>query len=251
MGQGGRVSEKDLRPGSPRWWRSRPSRGGNAEAGPGRPALSFDHIIGTALELLDEVGPDEFSMRLLAKRLGSSTATLYRHVSGKEEIFVHVLDHVLGELPRYLAGISAESTWQAKLTGSAEAMFRTLRRHPRVASLFDGRIPLGPHALAGRETALSILLAGGFPPEDAARAFTAVGHYIVGFVAQLEGDVASGQADNQEIREFFSSLDPARFPATSASAPYLPSSLDDEFRFGLQLIVEGLAVHLASVSGPR
>jgi hypothetical protein len=29
-----------------------------------------------------------------------------------------------------------------------------------------------------------------------------------------------------------------------ASAPYLPSSLDEEFRFGLQLIVDGLAQQL-------
>jgi AcrR family transcriptional regulator len=203
--------------------------------------MSFDRVVGTALELIDEVGPDEFSMRLLAKRLGSSTATLYRHFDGKDEILVHVLDQVLGEIPRYLAGISADSTWQAKLIGGAEAMFRTLRQHPRVVSLFDDQIPLGPHSLAGRETALAILLASGFPPEVAARALTAVGHYILGFVGQLAGESVVG---GQEIREFHGSLEPARFPATLASAPYLPSSLEAEFRFGLQLIVDGLAKHL-------
>jgi AcrR family transcriptional regulator len=207
--------------------------------------MSFDRVVGTSLELIDEVGPDDFGMRLLAKRLGSSTATLYRHFSGKGEIFVHVLDHVFGEIPRHLAGISAGSTWQVKLTGSAEAMFRTLRQHPRVVPLFDGQIPLGPHALAGREAALGILLASGFPPEAAARAYTAVGHYIIGFAVQLGSELTSGQTDNHEIREFYGSLDPAHFPATLASAPYLPSSLDDEFCFGLQLIVDGLAKHLS------
>lgn len=206
--------------------------------------MPFDRVIGTALELIDDVGPDEFSMRLLAKRLGSSTATLYRHFNGKDEILVHVVDHVFGEIPRYLAGISPDSTWQAKLTGSAEAMFRTLTQHPRVASLLDDQIPLGPHALAGRETALGILLASGFPPEAAARAFTAVGHYIIGFAGQLGRHGAPGQSGKQEILEFYRSLDPAHFPATLASAPYLPNSLDDEFRFGLQLIVNGLEKHL-------
>jgi AcrR family transcriptional regulator len=205
--------------------------------------MSFDRVVGTALELIDEVGPDEFSMRLLAKRLGSSTATLYRHFSGKDEIFVHVLDQVLGEAPRYLAGIPADSTWQEKLIGSAEAMFRTLRRHPRVVSLFGDQVPLGPRSLAGREAALGIMLVSGFSPEAAARAFTTVGHYIIGFAAQLGGE--AGHARKQEIREFFGSLDPAHFPAISVAGPYLPSSLEQEFRFGLQLIVDGLAQHLA------
>jgi AcrR family transcriptional regulator len=238
------VSQTVPRPGSPRWWQDRPDRGNGAAPRPGRPAISFDRVVGTALELIDEVGPDEFSMRLLAKRLGSSTATLYRHFSSKDEIFVYVLDHVFGEIPRHLAGMSAESTWQAKLTGSAEAIFRALRQHPRVVPLFHGQIPLGPNALAGRETALGILLASGFPPESAARAFTAVGHYIVGFAAQLADEAASGQTDNQEIREFYGSLDPARYRATLTSAPYLPSPLEDEFRFGLQLIVDGFSKHL-------
>jgi hypothetical protein len=88
------------------------------------------------------------------------------------------------------------------------------------------------------------MLVSGFPPEAAARAFTTVGHYVIGFVAQLGGEGGHG-GSKQEIREFFASLDPAQFPATSAAAPYLPSSLEDEFRFGLQLIVDGLAKHLA------
>jgi AcrR family transcriptional regulator len=204
--------------------------------------MSFDRVVGTALELIDEVGPDDFSMRLLAKRLGSSTATLYRHFSGKDEIFVHVLDQVLGEAPRYLAGMSADSTWQEKLIGSAEAMFRTLRQHPRVVPLFDDQVPLGPRSLAAREAALGIMLASGFPPEGAARAFTTVGHYIIGFAGQLAGEGVSG---GQEIREFFGSLDPTRFPATAVAGPYLPNPLEDEFRFGLQLIVDGLAKYLA------
>jgi len=50
---------------------------------------------------------------------------------------------------------------------------------------------------------------------------------------------------NSSEHEFFGSLDPARFPATAVAGPYLPSSVEDEFRFGLQLIVDGLAKYLA------
>ena len=206
--------------------------------------MPVDRIIVAALELVDEVGPDEFSMRLLAKRLRSSTATLYRHFAGKDEILVHVVDHVLGEVSRHLPGLVDTATWQERLVASAEALFRTLKQHPKVAALFGDQIPLGPRGLAGREAAIGILLSSGFPPDIAARAYTAVAHFVIGFAIQLPANDTLGPEGNQGIHEFYRSLDPARYPATVTSAPYLPNSLDDEFRFGLQLIVDGLAIQL-------
>ena len=82
-------------PGSPEWWANRPE----PPSGPrrGRPRRSFDEIVAAALELVDEVGVDIFHMRLLAERLNTSTATLYRHVTGKEELMVYVVDRLLEE----------------------------------------------------------------------------------------------------------------------------------------------------------
>jgi AcrR family transcriptional regulator len=211
--------------------------------------MPVDRVIDAAVELVDEVGPGEFSMRLLAKRLRSSTATLYRHFAGKDEILVHVVDHVLGEVPRHLPDMADTSTWQERLVASAEALFRTLKAHPKVVSLFDNHVPLGPRGLAGREAAIGILLSSGFPPEVAASAYTAVAHYVIGFASQLRADGTTGPEENQDIREFYRSLDPARYPATVTSAPFLPNSLDDEFRFGLQLIVDGLAKQLTGPAG--
>jgi AcrR family transcriptional regulator len=206
--------------------------------------MPLDRVIEAAVELVDEVGPGEFSMRVLARRLRSSTATLYRHFAGKDEILVHVADHVLGEVPRHVPDLADTATWEERLVASAEALFSTLKEHPNVVSLFDDQVPLGPRALAGREAAIGVMLAGGFPPEVAARAYTAVVHYVIGFAGQLRVGDTTGPEENLDIREFFRSLDPARYPATLASAPFLPSSVDDEFRFGLQLIVDGLARHL-------
>jgi AcrR family transcriptional regulator len=239
------VSERDPRPGSPYWWQNRPRQGKGTEQGPGRPSMPLDRVIVAAVALIDEVGPGEFSMRLLAQRLRSSTATLYRNFAGKDEIFVHVVEHVLGEVPRHLPRLAATSTWQERLVASAEALFSTLKDHPKVAALFGDQVPLGPRALAGREAAIGILLAGGFSADAAARAYAAVGHYVVGFAVQLRAGGLSDEEESREIREFCGALDPERYPATVTAAPFLPMSLPDEFRFGLQLIVDGLANQLA------
>ncbi|NVL31978.1 helix-turn-helix transcriptional regulator [Pseudomonas syringae pv. actinidiae] len=59
--------------------------------------MSVERIIATALETVDEVGAQAFNMRMLAERLGSGTATLYRHFASKDEILIYVVDSVLGE----------------------------------------------------------------------------------------------------------------------------------------------------------
>src|SRR5438477_1281992 len=97
-------------PGSPAWWSSRPAPPVYRR---GRPPRSLERIVGVALEIVDEVGTDAFSMRLLADRLGSGTATLYRHFAGKDELMVYVVDRILGEVDvdadaRALGG----TTWQ-------------------------------------------------------------------------------------------------------------------------------------------
>ena len=207
--------------------------------------MPVDRVIDAAVELVDEVGPREFSMRLLAQRLGSSTATLYRHFAGKDEILVQVVERVLGEVHLHYPDLPAAS-WQDQLIAGADALFQTLKHHPRTVSLFDNHVPFGPHGLAGREAALSILLSTGFPPEIAAKAYTAVAHYVIGFAGQLHLDSTTTPDETQDLRTFYRSLDPARYPATVTSAPHLPGSLEDEFHFGLQLIVHGLARHLPS-----
>ncbi|NEA31104.1 TetR/AcrR family transcriptional regulator [Streptomyces sp. SID13031] len=210
---------------------------------PGRPSISVDRVIDAAVELVDELGPADFSMRVLAQRLESSTATLYRHFAGKDAILIHVVDRVLGEAPRHVVDLPDDSTWQERLIAGAEALFRTLQQHPNVVPLFDNHVPLGPHGLAGREAAIGILLASGFPPDIAARAYTAIGHYVIGFAGQLRGGDSTDT--HQDLSDFYRSLDPAHYPATVTSASFLPNSLDEEFRFGLQLLVDGLARHLS------
>src|ERR671931_603068 len=83
-------------PGTPGWWATRPTR--PAERRRGRPPRSFERIVAAAAELVDEVGTSGFHMRLLAERLDTSTATLYRHVAGKEELMVYVVDRLFAEL---------------------------------------------------------------------------------------------------------------------------------------------------------
>ena len=202
----------------------------------GRPALPLDRILTVALELVDEHGADALSMRSLAQRLGSGTATLYRHFANRSELVAMMVDRLLGEV-----GLDAEKVaglpWQQACVSFAQNMFDALGRHGNVATLLIGQVPMGPNALAQRELILSVLLDSGFPPVVAAHAYATLTRYVLGFGIQLSGSATDLDA---ELAAAFHDLDPSRYPATVAVADDLPVPLEEEFAYGLRLIVAGL-----------
>jgi AcrR family transcriptional regulator len=209
----------------------------------GRPALPLDRILATALEILDEQGADALSMRSLAQRLGSGTATLYRHFANRSELVAMLVEHILGEVDIDAQAV-AELPWRQACMLFARHMFEALGRHGNVAPLLIGLVPIGPNALAGRELCLSVLLDNGFAPSVAAHAYATLARYVLGFAIQLSGST-SAHADQEAERDAeasaaFHHLDPSRYPATVAVADELPVPLEEEFEFGLRLIVAGL-----------
>ena len=142
------------------WWSTRPAA---PVRGRGRPPRSLERIVSVALEIVDEVGTDAFSMRLLADRLGSGTATLYRHLAGKDELMVYVVDRILGEVHIETdAGAHATATWQDATARAASALYEVLKNHPNALPLLVSQVPVGPNALIHRERSVAVLLALGF-----------------------------------------------------------------------------------------
>ncbi|MFD7323320.1 TetR/AcrR family transcriptional regulator [Streptomyces sp. NPDC059875] len=239
------ASEVQLVPGSPAWWASRTPAPAYRR---GRPPMDAGRIVDTALKLIDDVGIQALTLRMLADAMDSGTATLYRHFNGKDELLALVADRVLGEVrvpPEELDGLS----WREAVTVAAEAFYGTLCRHPNVLSLLAAQVPVGPNGLRARERLITLFLSHGFPVGLAARAFTAIGHYVIGFAIQQHGPGAPRPEDQTHLRDYYDSLDRAVYPATRAAAEELTSvPLQEEFRFGLDLLLDGLEQARLNVS---
>jgi AcrR family transcriptional regulator len=190
---------------------------------------------------VDDEGAEALSMRTLAQRLESGTATLYRHFANRGEVVSHVVDRVFGEIDCSSEEL-ATMDWQRACESFARATFEVLRRHRNVAPLLADQIPLGPNALAQREALLAVLLDNGFTPSLAARSYATVARYVLGFAIQLSGR----GLDERHAFELFHALDPTLFPATSAVADHLPVPIEEEFALGLELIIGGLAKYTAA-----
>ncbi len=231
------ASETPAAPGSPAWWASRKPAPAYRR---GRPPMDVGRIIDTALKLIDEVGIQALTLRMLADALDSGTATLYRHFNGKDELLALVADRILGEVgipPEELDSLS----WREAVAAAAETFYDTLRRHPHAVPLLAAQVPVGPNGLRARERLITLLLSHGFSVGLAARTFTAIGHYVIGFAIQQHGPGTPRPEDQVQLRDYYHSLDPATYPATTAAADELTSvPLHEEFRFGLDLLVDGL-----------
>lgn len=194
-------------------------------------------MVTAALDIVDEHGADALSMRNVAQRLNSGTATLYRHFNGRADLIAHVVDRVFGTVELDVAELS-KMMWQDACKSAAHSMFDGLARHRNVAPLLALEVPTGPNAMAAREKMIAFLLANGFPPALAARSHATLARYVLGFAIQLAGN--DTEQNDAALTEIFHDLDPAQFPATVAVADNLPVAMEDEFAFGLELIVDGL-----------
>ena len=205
----------------------------------GRPPVPIDRIVAMALQIVDEGGASALSMRGLAQRLGTGTATIYRHVADRDELTALVVERVLEEA-ELSARVLKSKDWRLVCRTTALSMFDSLSRHRNIAPLLTGQVPVGANALAIRERCIAALRSGGFSPRNAARAWAMLAHFVLGFAMQLGGREDDARAGRSSSPALFGSLDPKRYPATASVAHALPVPLEDEFAFGLDLIIDGL-----------
>jgi AcrR family transcriptional regulator len=197
-------------------------------------------MIEVALELVDELGAGALNMRILAERLGTGTATLYRHVSGREELLVHVVDRVLAEDLEPGSDRETPPGWQEAARRIAFRFRATLSRHPNVLPLLVAQLPNGPHALRVREQSLAALMRFGLSPELAARSYNALAVYVIGSCA-VEPAERSGGVEAAALGDYYRSLNPDVYPSTVAAAAALTGgSPQDEFAEGLGFIIDGI-----------
>lgn len=188
-----------------------------------------------ALQLVDADGADALSMRSLAQRLNSGTATLYRHFANRSQLVAQVVDRVFGEVIENNPPVSGP--WEEACATAARGMFGALARHPGVAQLVLEQIPTGPGAMILRERSIQLFLDNGFAPDVALRTYATISRYVLGFGIQLVGDSAATRAEDDE---HLRAMDLSEFPATMTVAHHMPVPIEDEFEFGLQLLIGGL-----------
>lgn len=199
------------------WWHERERRLGRRR--PRTDGLTVERIIVAALRVIDDDGLEALTMRRLADELETASASLYRHVASREELFVVVVDDVIGEV--VLPADDLPGRRQVELL--AGELRRVLIAHPNLLEALTASPLVGPNARRGAERAVGGLLRAGYPPEVAVHAYLALVDYVLGTV--YFDTSRAGRSGPDEL--------PGGHDVVRPSA-------DDVFEFGLLTFLTGL-----------
>jgi AcrR family transcriptional regulator len=179
-------------------------------------------------------------MRELGRKLGVEAASLYNHVTGKDDLLNGMTDlaAVEIELP------SSEVGWKEAMRRRAVSARGVFLQHRWAAALIDSREWSGPYSLIYADRVLSTLIGAGFSPIIASWAFIALDSYIYGFERQRSNFSLPDDVDTIEVAQKVLAAIPegAASSLAAVAMEYADKPYDEDaaFGFGLDLILDSL-----------
>jgi AcrR family transcriptional regulator len=224
-----------------------------------RPSLSREQIVRAAIEIADAEGMEAVTMRRLATKLGAGAMSLYWHVPNKDDLLDLMLDAAFGEveLPERLSG-----DWRADLRLYAHAQRQALRRHSWLATFIAGRALPGPNVLRFGEFCLAAVDGLGLDVSTMAGILSTVDAYTDGFVQREIAEAENRRRTGLTGAEWHAAVAPhfqaliasGRYPTVARTLTDMQSLntgqfADVSFAFGLECLLDGIAVRIDAATG--
>jgi AcrR family transcriptional regulator len=220
-----------------------------------KPALSLARIVEAAVRVADTEGLAAVSMGRVAAEAGTAPMSLYRHIESKDQLLDLMVDAAWGPPP---AALGADEGWRPGLSRWAWALRQAARRHPWVIRIPLRSLPIMPNEVAWFDNALVCLRDTGLAEARKASVIMLLAGYVRN-IATTEADVAdairaSGQTPDEWMSGYGRMLTeltgPDRFPAITrfieAGVFDAADEPDDEFIFGLDRILDGIAALIST-----
>lgn len=210
-----------------------------------RTPLSRDRVLRAALSVADRDGLGGLTIRALAKDLGVKPMSVYHHVAGKEEILDGIVDLVFGEMDLP----SPHGRWRPEVSRRCHSARAVLRVHPWAIGLLESRTSPGPANLQHHDTMLGVLRGAGFSLTASAHAYALLDSYVYGFALQ-EASLPFDDAEDVTVvaSAIMAGIEAEDYPhlVEMAVDHVLQPGYDfaDEFGFGLELVLDGVALLL-------
>jgi AcrR family transcriptional regulator len=158
-----------------------------------RAGLSPDAIVAAAIGIADAKGLEAVSMERVARKLGFTTMSLYRHVASKEELLQLMWNaSALGAEHLVIEG----DDWRSRLRAWAIIQRDALDRHPWITQMPMAAPPVAPNSLHFVERGLATLDETGLDDADKLRIIGLLSSYTLS-EARMANDAARAAAAAQ------------------------------------------------------
>ncbi len=211
--------------------------------------LSRAAIVDAGIRVLDDEGLAGVTMRRIAQDLGTGPASLYAHVSGKDELLELMLERISGEIS--LPEEPDPTRWKEQIKQICTEAQRVYTTHRDITAVSLGTMPVGPNKLLPAEFMLDLMIRAGVPERVAAWALDGLGQLIDSDA--LESSIYGAKLNQgvdleayfDQVREYFGLLPEDRFPRIRSMAEFMTSGDGDErFGFKVDLYLRGLESYI-------
>lgn len=216
-----------------------------------KPGLSLPRIVDAAIAVAERDGLAAVSMSRVAAELGASTMSLYRYVTAKDELLMLMADAAYGAPPSFR---ETEGDWRAGISNWAWWSLERMRRHLWVLRIPINGPPITPNQIAWLEAGLQCLRETGLTEAEKMSVILLISGYVRNDATTSADIDTAARAAGKDLQEFMPAFarilrrvtDPERFPALTAVLATdlfdVDDDPDDEFRFGLERILDGIEV---------
>ncbi len=200
-------------------------------------SLSSEEIATAALAVIDRGGLAALSIRAVAAELGMGAMSLYRYFADREQLEGYVVDLVFASVP---SDLPARMSWTKRIAVLLQRLREAIADHPAVVPLLLTHRFTAESSLPWAEQLMGALAQAGFDGKRRFLAFRLLTSYVIGAVQSEHFGVLplGGQPIEAERHQ-------QDYPLLAANAPYARKALpDDEFRWGLDIILSGLGAKI-------
>jgi AcrR family transcriptional regulator len=196
-------------------------------------SLDQASIAAAALAVIDRDGLAALTMRAVAAELGVATMSLYRYVSGREEVERLIVDRIFLAAD---ARVSPEASWQRQVTELSEAVRSAVGEHAAVIHLLLVHFQHSSGAWNWLTALLGTLSRAGFTTPQRVVAVRSLQAYVIGMLQTQFLNPIHGAGTTA-----LASLSPDEYPLIVQTAQAaLSMTPEQEFGHGLALLLKGL-----------
>ena len=203
--------------------------------------VNRDMVARAGLKLLNEVGLEQLTLRLLAKELKIQAPTVYWHFKSKEELIDEMATMVLAEGARYLVPAKDSADWTLWATTFGRGLRKTLLAYRDGARMVAGSRLTNTEYMKTVERIAARLITEGFTVRQAVVFLSTIYNYTQSFVMEEQAVFPrpNERSPHYDLAKRNAKLDRMELPIMRQSGPILFDKFDRRYKEGLDLIVCG------------
>ena len=206
--------------------------------------MNRDMVARAGLKLLNEVGLEQLTLRLLAKELKIQAPTVYWHFKDKEELIDEMATMVLAECARQLVPAKDSAEWTIWAAAFGGGLRKTLLLYRDGARMVAGSRLTNTEYMKTVERVGARLIEEGLTVRQTVVLLSTIYNYTLSFVMEEQAVFPrpNERSPKYDIAMRNAKLDPKEFPILRQSAPILFAKFDRRYKEGLDLILCGAKV---------